>query len=414
MKGIFRYGNYGWLGDYRARSIISAVKRQAPQMKIDDPLIPLEIFHSCYLLNTSLSRQDDPLVRLCEPILKDKELRKMTVAEDLISRVFAVKFLLTLQKLQKRQQGQQGQQGQKGQQGDQGQQEFQQFLQQLSAGEGASEEQKKRAQEAKKLIEQAKEEAKKQAQQIKLYAGLKAGVGHRVTFGELLGLEEFVVDLSELLKLFKDISSIDFSKTLKECPLGSREGIKFGKDLSKVIPTALSLPDELFWYKFATGILPVVETKTAELEEFLLLVDKSLSMKERNKTLWSRAVALALAMHAKKGNLKCKLAFFDSDVYPEKPIDLVDDFDKALKVILSLRCEGGTSINTALKFGDRQAKKIILVTDGEDDTVTYKPKCPVVSIMVEGNNDTLRKISEKYLKVRPDRSGALQLFEAIS
>jgi uncharacterized protein with von Willebrand factor type A (vWA) domain len=405
MKGIFRYGNYGWLGEYRARSIISAVEKQAPEMKIDDPLIPLDLFHSCYLLNTAHEEKPQYLHKLCEPIVNDKELRKITIADDLISRVFAVKFLLALQEQLQRQREERRKQGQ---------QELQQLLQQLSAGEGASEEQKKSAQEAKKLVEQAKEEAKKETEQIKLYAGLKAGVGHRVTFGELLDLGQFTVDLLELLKLFRDISAIDFTRSPKVAPFGSYEGIRFGRDLAKITPSALALPEELFWYRFATSTLPMVETKATELEEFLLLVDKSGSMRERNKTLWSRAVALALAMHAKKNRLKCQLAFFDDTVCQKKPIDVLTEFDKVLKHILSLKCEGGTSIDRALKFAEEQGlKKVIIITDGEDE-VKVRPKKSLISVMVEGDNSTLKKVSEKYLKVRPDRSGALRLFEAIS
>jgi uncharacterized protein with von Willebrand factor type A (vWA) domain len=381
------------------------VEKQAPEMKIDDPLIPLDLFHSCYLLNTAHEEEPPYLHKLCELIISDKELRKITVADDLISRVFAVKFLLALkEQLQKRQ----------GEQGQQGQQSLEQLLQQLSAGEGASEEQKKSAQEAKKLVEQAKEEAKKETEQIKLYVGLKAGVGHKVTFGELLDLGQFAVDLRELLKLFRDVSSINFGKTLKVAPVGSYEGVRFGRDLTKITPSALALPDELWWYRFATSTLPVMETKATEHEKFLLLVDKSGSMEDRNKTLWSRAVALALAMHAKKNRLKCQLAFFDDAVCQDKPIDLVNEFDEALKWILTLKCDGGTSIDRALRFADKQtSKKVIIVTDGED-TVTYQPKKELISLMVEGGNETLRKVSKKYFKVKADKSGALQLFEAIS
>jgi uncharacterized protein with von Willebrand factor type A (vWA) domain len=157
-----------------------------------------------------------------------------------------------------------------------------------------------------------------------------------------------------------------------------------------------------------------METKATEHEKFLLLVDKSGSMEDRNKTLWSRAVALALAMHAKKNRLKCQLAFFDDAVCQDKPIDLVNEFDEALKWILTLKCDGGTSIDRALRFADKQtSKKVIIVTDGED-TVTYQPKKELISLMVEGGNETLRKVSKKYFKVKADKSGALQLFEAIS
>ncbi|RLI80448.1 hypothetical protein DRP04_08155 [Archaeoglobales archaeon] len=403
-QGIFKYGNYTWLGEYRARAILSAAKKHGLEEEIKDLLIPLDIFHSCYLLNMTHRDVPEHLVRLCSPILEDKELRKVTVADDLISRVFAVKFLLALQE----------ELGKKHQQ--EGEQKFgkglESFFQQLVAEEKASEEQRKIAQEVKKLLEQAKEQAKEEAKQVKLYTGLKAGVGHRVTFGELLDLK-FTVDLNELLRLFRSISSIGFTKALKPAPYESREGVKFGRELTKVVPTAFAWPEELFWYRFATGTLPMVETKATEISEFLLLIDKSGSMRRGNKTLWSRAVALTLAMLAKKRSLHCSMAFFDDSVCQREPIDLLRDFDKGLKWILTLKCKGGTSIDRALKFADKQTpEKVILITDGEDE-VSYQPQKSVISVMIQGHNETLERISEQYFSVTPTPQGGLKLLKVI-
>ena len=59
VKGIFRYGNYRWLGDYRAKSIISKAKEVKSEIDIEeDSLLPLDIFHSCYLLNTKKSKKN--------------------------------------------------------------------------------------------------------------------------------------------------------------------------------------------------------------------------------------------------------------------------------------------------------------------------------------------------------------------
>ena len=221
----------------------------------------------------------------------------------------------------------------------------------------------------------------------------------------------FAVDIKELLKFFTDIS-VTFEKARKPSFYGSREGIRFGRDLTKVVPSALSMPDELFWYRYATGTLPIIETYSTELSEFILVVDKSGSMDDENKTLWSRAVALALAKQAKKGNVRSYLMFFDYDVIPEKPIDLLKEFSKALDYILTLECDGGTSIDRALREADKYGKTIILITDGED-SVSYKPNNKLITAMVEGENENLREISDVYLIVEPDTNGALRLLNVL-
>ena len=391
-KGIFVYGNYDWLGEYRATEILNALKQKYNEEC--DPLFAIDVFHSCYLLNTKMI--DDPnefIKQVAEQIISNDFVRKITVMDDLVSRVFAVEFIHKLLQQLPQQYKQQVQ-------GSEDQQDS-------SSGSSDQGEQKDAVAEA---IQEAVEHAKEKAEEAKLYSGLKAGVGHSVTFGELLNLN-FAVDIKELLKFFTNIS-VTFEKARKPSFYGSREGIRFGRDLTKVVPSALSMPDELFWYRYATGTLPVIETYSTELSEFILVVDKSGSMDDENKTLWSRAVALALAKQAKKGNVRSYLMFFDYDVIPEKPIDLLKEFSKALDYILTLECDGGTSIDRALIEADKYGKTIILITDGED-SVSYKPNNKLITAMVEGENENLREISDVYLIVEPDTNGALRLLNVL-
>jgi len=413
---FFRFGSYDWLGEYRANAIKSlchSTLKTSPNYSYEQQQtleqlnlqIPLDIFHSCYLLNTTLDQQDQFLQQLTEPIIQDKELRQLTIADDLVSRFFSVKYVLAiLEELQKQQQEAQDS-------GDSDkQQAIQQILQQLQGqGKGEQGQNQQMQQVLQEVTAKAKKQAKEETEKAKLYSGLKAGVGHDVTFGELLNLD-FVVDIKQLLKLFREFD-FSFTKTKKSSIYGIYDDIKFGNDLTKIMSQSLALPEELFWYYYATEQLPLVDTEVEEISEYTLVVDKSGSMKSnRNKTLWSRAVALVLAKQAKKHRVKAKLMFFDDQ--PFEVIDLGRDFNKALDYILKLECDGGTSIDGALKKADNEGiGTIILVTDGEDN-VYYKPVRKLVSVMVEGNNEELRKISDDYLKVKLTKEGVLQLFQS--
>ncbi len=103
MRGIFKYGDYGWLGRYRANAILGVLRRELGEDVKLEPIVPLDIFHACYLLNTSLVEQPRrDLVEVTKPVLEDEELRRITVADDLVSRVFAAKYAAELVKRLKR------------------------------------------------------------------------------------------------------------------------------------------------------------------------------------------------------------------------------------------------------------------------------------------------------------------------
>ena len=410
-KGIFKYGNYGWLGRYRANSIISAIKRQYKDFRCS-LIIPLEIFHACYLLNTEQKPNVSHfLTMLVEPILKDSKLRVMTVAEDMLSRIFTIKYLLELKKQINKKLSENGSKDK----------DLSDFFQHIcNAFSNANGNDKLDGhlnvasrtvkEKLKKTINDSFEIAKKETENMKAYIGIKKGVGHSVTFDEILNLN-FTVDVKKLFEIFTDISTL-VEKHRIESNIGECSGVKYGRNISKMTPTALSLPDEVFWYRFASSTLPITETSSTRMEDFILVVDKSDSMNEKNKTLWSRAVALTLAKLASKGSINAKLIFFDSNVYPNRPIDLGKRFNEALKTILTLKCEGGTDIDNVLRQVDKYKSTIILITDGEDE-VTYKPKSKLISIMIEGENETLKENSNKYLSVKPTKEGALKIFEQI-
>jgi len=392
-KGIFVFGNYGWLGEYRAAVIKAALEKHVGREVRVKPLVPLDIFHAAYLFLTDRVENPDPvLAEITKPIVENAELRSYTAGRDLVSRAFAVKFLAEFLKKLEEEAEKRGIPGDRsveqalsgGAGGDRG------FLEAVSAA-------------AERAAEKAKEDARKMA----LFHGLAAGVGHSVVLDEMLNLD-FAVDPAALLRLFREIE-VPFSKHRFTSPFGERGGYRLGRDLARLAPSAAALPDDLFWYRFATSTLPLVDTEASRLDDFVMVVDKSGSM-SGDKTLWSRAVALALMKAAVEGRVRAKLIFFDDT--PMEPIDLRAERKRALETILRLRCSGGTSIDRALEAADGLARTIVLITDGED-SVSYKPSSRLISVMILGDNPALREVSDRYLSVEPTKGGALRVLEVV-
>jgi uncharacterized protein with von Willebrand factor type A (vWA) domain len=205
-------------------------------------------------------------------------------------------------------------------------------------------------------------------------------------------------------------------------------GYRLTKKLEKALPRELALPDELFYYKLVGNGFLTKEKQTIKEGAFYVLIDKSGSMAYGEKTVWARAVALALLKLAREKKRRFFMRFFDYNVY-----DLLSDtnFQQLLTAILTVQSDGGTSINSALRTAlkDLAEKKlteytntIIIITDGEDK-VTVKPEefkranTTLIAVMIQGLNNALRKIAEdtggKYLKATLTADGALKLLEEV-
>ena len=87
---------------------------------------------------------------------------------------------------------------------------------------------------------------------------------------------------------------------------------------------------------------------------------------------------------------------------------------KLLEYIAMIRSGGGTDISKALmtacndiiKSGVKEVSDIILITDGEDriarslvKKALQHAKAKLFSVMILGDNDDLRSISDEYMKV---------------
>jgi len=199
------------------------------------------------------------------------------------------------------------------------------------------------------------------------------------------------------------------------------------KKVERALPRELALPDELFYMKLAGNGLLSREKLTVMEGSIYCIVDKSGSM-GGHKLVWSRSVALALYKLALRKKRKYFLRFFDIQVYPDKPIT---DPIEALEHILRVPASGDTSIDTALSTAVAEiaskglsqfTNTIILITDGEDRVKT-RPELltsnniVLVAVMIDGHNMTLRRLAEKtkgqYMRVEPDRKGALRIIQVI-
>jgi uncharacterized protein with von Willebrand factor type A (vWA) domain len=153
---------------------------------------------------------------------------------------------------------------------------------------------------------------------------------------------------------------------------------------------------------------------------YYILLDKSGSMYEGDKTVWSRSVALSLFKIAKMKNRKYFLRFFDN-----RPHELMDNPYDIINALLTIEANKGTCIETALITSIRDLKNtklssktntIIIITDGEDKINTdivsrelSKIDVNIISVMINGYNEGLKKISEKYLNAKLNEEGALKL-----
>lgn len=409
-RGIFRFGDYGWLGEYRANYIKKLLEKLVGREPDIDLIVPLEVFHAAYLLLPELVDRPDPLLHeIVRPVLENNSIRSMTVLDDMFSRIFAAKYLEKLLENLERMSKEESERSEGARKA----------LDMMGSGTcGLSQEiggaAARDAAEAAKAVgavaEKAAEDARRYVENAKAYHGLAAGTGHVLTMGELIDID-FVVDVRKLLDMFRDIAPL-FEDVFERSRYGEVYDYSLGRDLTRTPPSALAAPDEIFLYRFATATLPQISMRARSIASVVIAIDKSGSMARDNKTEWSRAVALALARLARRNSIKGRVFFFDSDTYSPMDLRSLD----AMKSILSIRNEGGTNIDRALRKADEEAgkigAKIVLITDGID-SVTYKPSSELITVMVQGDNETLRSISRKYLVVEPTREGALKLAEAI-
>jgi len=408
VPGIYKYGDYSWLGEARLDKVKAAFEKITGE-GLPDYLsqLAIEVFYSLYLLNTELHRRAEhpqlkPYAEVTEPIRGDAQLRASTVMDEFLSAVVAAKILASVyervkergldQKMRRRHQAGQCPVGAPAP-GGQGQQR--------------DEEGEEIAGAVREAVEEAKEEAKRGADKDKEVEEIIGGIwaskhGHELSFEDKVDL---YLTLRERPIFAKSL--LEAIRTVKEEPGRIGGTIDFRgyrpledyEELPASRPTDIAVPGDLFDVKVANKDIEVADYKQGtkgKKRKFVIAIDKSGSMERYGKIEWARAVAAALAIAGMSDDVK--VFFFD--VEPWDAVDLSRDFVNGLKRILSVKAEGGTSIDKALKYADEVAPgyTTVIITDGEDD-VYYTPRNETIAVMVGGDNESLRRAAKKYVRV---------------
>ncbi|HIH60459.1 MAG TPA: hypothetical protein HA289_05110, partial [Ferroplasma sp.] len=198
---------------------------------------------------------------------------------------------------------------------------------------------------------------------------------------------------------------------------GELAGYYKTRHISNVLSRELAMPDEIFYSKIINGFTGK-EKRLLSPGAYYVLLDKSGSMYEGDKTLWSRSVALALFRISKNKGRKYFFRFFDN-----KPHDLLNSPFDIVENILTVEANKGTCIECALKTALRdlqngkmasETNTIIIITDGEDkvnmqDYFGKKNETKLITVMINGYNEGLKKISTTYMDAKLNESGALEL-----
>ena len=444
--------------------IVSYAKKMIPDQYIEIPQLKIGttdsfFIHYSYAPLLRTSPNPDPVLETFRKVFAEymnsdqfQKLHSITALNDDISKAYSIALLKKLvellaknpetqqmlqqlqQQMQQQQGGGQGQQSQQSQQqqqlqeNQQGNQQNQQGQQQMQVS-GQSQQLSNTALQAfEKALKEAMqyaEETAKNYKDLRDVAGREAGK-EPGTFEKLLNLADQLPDtkLRAVIELYGKIDMPKFTKVIKEKGKHGDEvyGYRLTRNPTEAIAREFALPDELFYAKVMNGFI-AREKATSKEGSIYVLIDKSGSM-GGEKTVWARAVALALYRLAQQKKRKYFLRFFDTNIYPKNPLS---DPITVVEHILSVESSGGTSIDTALRVAiddiannklSEKTNTIVLITDGEDD-VRIKPEelkkhnIELISIMIQGDNKALKKLSRQYLNAKLNENGALEVVEAV-
>ncbi len=225
-------------------------------------------------------------------------------------------------------------------------------------------------------------------------------------------------------KVFKiTIDRNNFEKLVRKLPL---RNINHENVTSKEISNDLERVERRFLYTVPiTSIKPVGEEIVYDItlengNRFFangFIVHNSGSM-DGVKMVWAKAVALSLYMRALKEHREFYFRFFDSIPYPLVKLSKKPSTKQALKLmdyIASIKGSGGTDISRALMLAcndirsgiTKDVSDIVLITDGVDriaeSLISHnlrKANARLISVMIFGDNRSLKRLSTKYFSVR--------------
>lgn len=286
----------------------------------------------------------------------------------------------------------------------------------------------------KQKVEMAQREAldnTKKLSEIKDFlSDLSAGKSG-TDFRKVLDLSDRIINNTLLYKIITEGKKIQtelptFVKITKVKDKHGQELSEYGitRDIFEARVADFSLPEELFLYKFASSSFTSLIKHNVAEGAYYILIDKSGSMSNETKIIYSRSLALALFKLSRRKKRKYFLQFFDTYVYPYRPLDNPEEI---LECLLKVENSGGTDIDNAIYVAmnnlirnklDQYTNTLIIITDGEDTVTTQKEwlernNVSLISIMVGGDNETLKQLSTRYFKAEFGEEGIFKIIEAV-
>ena len=240
-------------------------------------------------------------------------------------------------------------------------------------------------------------------------------------------------DVKEILEMVKGMPRIDVQKSVKykEGRPGEKIDVVFGDNITDARLSDFMLPDDQFYMNWLERQLRSNKRGNPDNSgPIYLLVDKSGSM-DGERVVWAKTVALKLFQMARADGRDFFMRFFDDTPHDELIKVTSNDRSNKLgvvKEICTMESGGGTKIDGALQKGiediqdasrrqgrDAPLPTIILITDGKDSVdhvgmgrELERGKMYLISVMIQGSNASLEKISSKYMEAQKlDSNGAL-------
>ncbi len=405
---------------YRGTKVLR-ITRLVAEKDIRIPLsLAIDVFYSFYLPMPIL-KNPDSLPRdkkygyhILDSLLRSSfihDIRSKTIVDGLMSSIAASIFLAELKKIESEKKGRE------------------------KSGEGEGE-----ASEIRKDVEKIVSSLSRDLNNVKKLRTLIEG--DQPGNISMMAYEEYG---PELIKLARNLEvrrildilagikpwSISISEKKQRFKHGEIIGYEIGRDIERIVPSIIALPDELFYLKLLEGKLLLYQKMLTQGKGSLyVLLDKSGSM-DGLKMIWAKAVALSLYMRAVREHREFYFRFFDSIPYPLARIDKRPRAQQVLKLIdyiARIRGSGGTDITRAIITACNdirggsvgETNDIVLITDGVDRIAEQlvnhnlrKANARLITVMVLGNNRSLRNVSTKYFTVaKLTQKNILQIVEA--
>lgn len=406
------------IGGERLREAVKG----APQL----PVVATDVYFLYYSMfpRVRTERNPDQLLEHVRGFMLDhmkseeyQRVKSLTTLDDDLAMIYSTRLLEALLKMIQNEASKGGRRGA-------GAQDLADALRRLT-GRGDS---------VRKMLERASWSAESTTEMASKIKNVIGGSSAGRTPGELKALYDLSKDLLSV-KWAYDIVVMG-SRLAESLPLfvkhnksrGKRgeefSGYRLTRDPGEALPRELALPEELFMARLGGGGLLAREMLDVKEGAYYLLLDKSGSMSSGEKTVWSRSIALALYKLARRKGRRFFLRFFDYTTH-----ELLTDKDpiRLVEALLKVGNEGGTSIDRAIRTAlkdlrdrklDKLTNTVILITDGEDAVRDWgdelrRLNCRLVSVMVKGHNESLRRFSHQYLRARLTDEGAHKVIEVV-